>query len=386
MVPRPTTIGTRATDKACYHRLKPDKMAAPKRKRKTRIDHELFAQRFKNARLVAGLTQFELAKVMRGIISPKTIPKYESGEIMPRVSAFYYLCQGLDISPAMFFIPFRPEIKRMEFRNPFAFGARKNKSIELQVADAVERFLNMEEKMDIAFDFHNPIKDIKITRLEDVEKAVDILREAWRLGVYALPNVIETLEDKEMRTVEVDVDPRFDGLAGLADGRLPFIVLNKNIDLEDKRFAVLREFGHVALAFPKDLPEKERNRFCEAFARAMLIPKETFLKALGPTRRSYVSLQEMVSIRETYGIGLVDILVRALDLGLIRPKSYKAFRKFMANLEDGVELGAYKRMESPNKVHQLAYRATVEGIISQAVATDYLNVNYRKFQEEIQGF
>ena len=357
-----------------------------KRKRKGRIDYALFAQRFENARLAAGLTQAELAKTMEGVISAKTIPKYESGEIMPKAVPFILMCRGLEISPDYFFTPFRPEIQNIHFRKPLSLGARKNKAVELQVADTVERFLNIEETLGIGFDFHNPLEQMEISKLEDVERAVDVLREEWKLGVHALPNVIEILEGNEIRTVEVDADLTFDGLAGLADGRLPFIALNKNLDLEGKRLTVLRELGHGALQFPKDLSEKEKSRFCEAFARSMLIPKETFLKALGRPKRKQVSIQELIGIRETFGLGLQAIMVRALDLGMIRPTTHKKFKKFIDSLEEGTDLGAYMGKEAPNRVKQLVYRATSEETINQALATDILNVNYRGFQKDFTVF
>jgi len=350
------------------------------------MDYDLFAQRFKNARLIAGLTQAELAQKMKGSISPKTIPKYESGETMPKVMPFYLMCQGLDISPDYFFIPFRPEIAKLEFRKPLNQGQRKNKSIELQVADTVERSLNIEETMEMAMDFHNPLQDFTVSVSEDVEKAVDLLWEQWRLGSHVLHHVIATLELQLIRIIEVEADPRLDALAGLADGRLPFIVVNRDLDLEGKRVAALRELGHLALQFPKEMPQGKRDRLCGCFARAMLMPRETFLKAIGPAKRKKVSLQELIVIRETYGIDLQSIMLRAQNLGLIRQFTYKAFRKFLAAVKEGTDLGAYRGKEEPVKVKQLVYRATAEGIINEATATDILNTNYRRFQEEFITF
>lgn len=336
--------------------------------------------------MALGLTQAELAAKMDGVVSPKTIPKYENGEIMPRVSAFIMMYMALEVSPNYFLTPFRPEIAKIEFRKPLSLGQRMNRAVACQVSDAVENSLNIEEKMGMAFDFQNPVQDLEISLPGDVERAANLLRETWRLGDQALPHVIATLEHHGIRTIEVEVDSKFDGLAGLVDGRLPFMVLNRNLEVEDKRFVALRELGQLCLSFDGGVYPAMKNGFSEYFARILLLPKEAFHRVFGPTKRDKVSVDELIMIRETFGIGLQSIMERARELGLIRQRTFKAFRKFMNEVDEGADLGSYLGKEEPVKVKQLVHRATAEGVIDDYLATDILNVGLGRFQVDFIAF
>ncbi len=345
---------------------------------------EIFAKRLKSARLLSAMSMDKLVDAMGGIVSKNAIAKYERGEMMPNSSVLIELAKALSVKPDYFFRPFAVEIGNVEFRKKSKLGAKKVTAIKQQVTDQIERYLEIEDLLHINAPFVNPIQDIEINEPQDVEQAVNVLLKKWYLGFNALPNVIELLEDKEVKVIELDADLAFDGLSGWAfqgEKRVPLIVVNHNYTIERKRFTALHELGHLLLSFSKDLDHKQIEKLCHCFAGAMLIPYETFVAELGE-QRSTISLHELISIKETYGISIQAIMARAYGLGIITKSTYLRFRMFVSkNLkEDG--WGNYQGKEHSDRFMQLIYRAAAEEIISLSKAANLSNQKLAAFRDE----
>ena len=158
-------------------------------------------------------------------------------------------------------------------------------------------------------------------------------------------------------------------------------MINHNYTIERKRFTALHELGHLLLSFSKDLDHKQIEKLCHCFAGAMLIPYETFVAELGE-QRSTISLHELISIKETYGISIQAIMARAYGLGIITKSAYLRFRMFVSkNLkEDG--WGNYQGKEHSDRFMQLIYRAAAEEIISLSKAANLSNQKLAAFRDE----
>lgn len=345
---------------------------------------EIFAKRLKSARLLSAMSMDKLVDAMGGIVSKNAIAKYERGEMMPNSSVLIELAKALSVKPDYFFRPFAVEIGNVEFRKKSKLGAKKVTAIKQQVTDQIERYLEIEDLLRINAPFVNPIADIKISEPKDVERVVNVLLKKWQLGLNALPNVIELLEDKNVKVIELDADPAFDGLSGWATHgkkEVPLIVVNRNYTIERKRFTALHELGHLLLSFDQGLDHKQIEKLCHCFAGAMLIPYETFVEELGE-QRSTISLHELISIKETYGISIQAIMARAYGLGIITKSAYLRFRMFVSkNLkEDG--WGNYQGKEHSDRFMQLIYRAAAEEIISLSKAANLSNQKLAAFRDE----
>ncbi|RIV44675.1 helix-turn-helix domain-containing protein [Flagellimonas pelagia] len=343
---------------------------------------ELFSKRLKNARLLSAMSQDNLVKAMGDIVSKNAISKYEKGEMMPNSATLIQLAKALNVKPDYFFRPLGAEIEKIEFRKRSILGVKKTNAIKQQVAESVERYLEIEDLLQIKSAFVNPIKNVLISTVPDIENAVNALLKAWKLGINALPNVIEILEDKEIKVIELDADLAFDGLSGWADGSVPIIVINKNYSIERKRFTALHELGHILLNFSEALSEKEIERLCHAFAGAMLIPYETFITELGSKKRKGISIPELISIKETYGISIQAIMARAKNLEIIDEHRYVKFRKYISANREEEGLGQYKGKEHSDRFMQLVYRAASEEIISLSKAANLSNEKLAVFRDQ----
>ncbi|WP_335964881.1 XRE family transcriptional regulator [Galbibacter sp. PAP.153] len=342
---------------------------------------ELFAKRLKSARILAAISQDELVARIEGMVSKNAISKYERGEMMPNGKVLIVLAKALGVKPDYFFREFNVEIEQIEFRKKSKLGVKRVNAIREKVVDIVERYLELEQFLSIKSEFRNPIAHLVIKNQDDIENAVNLLLKKWKLGLNALPNVIELLEDKEIKVIEIDAPEAFDGFSGWADRKFPVIVLNQNFSIERKRLTALHELGHLLLNFSDQLEHKEVERKCFQFAAAMLIPEETFKIELGG-KRTHISLPELVSIKETYGISIQAIMARAKDLGVISEHLFINFRKWISRNKTEAGLGSYIGKENSNRFKQLLYRAASEEVISLSKAANLSNQKLAAFRKE----
>lgn len=342
---------------------------------------DVFAKRLKGARTLAGLSQDELVKRMEGLVTKNAIAKYERGEMMADGKILIALANALNVKPDYFFRPFSVEIENIEFRKKSKLSVKKVNAIKQKVTDIVERYLEVEQFLSIESGFSNPIADLQIQKKQDVEKAVNKLLKAWKIGFNALPNVIELLEDKEIKVIEIDAPDEFDGFSGWADGKYPLIVINQHYTLERKRLTALHELGHLLLNFHKDISPKDMESMCFQFAGAMLIPEETFRMEIGNSR-SHISIPELIAVKENYGISIQAIMQRAKDLGIVSDFAYLNFRKWISRNRAEEGLGQYIGKEQSGRFLQLIYRAASEEVISMSKAANLANLKLAAFRKQ----
>jgi len=279
-----------------------------------------------------------------------------------------------------FYREFSVAIENIEFRKRSKLGKKKENSIKERVVDIVNRYLELEQFLNIQSNFDNPIKDFQISDKWDVEKAADKLLEVWNLGHNAVPNVIDLLEDKEIKVVEIDAPEEFDGFSGWADGKYPVIVLNKAFNLERKRLTALHELGHLLLQFSEDINHKAIEKMCFQFGGALLLPYDTFKREFGENRKHF-AINELVVMKETYGMSIQAIMARAYALELISKFTYIKFNRWISSNKTEEGLGQYVGVEESKRFNQLLYRAASEEIISMSKAANLSNQKLAQFRK-----
>lgn len=344
---------------------------------------EIFGQRLKSARTLAGLSMDQLVESIDHLISKNAISKYEKGKMLPNGKVLIALAKALNVKTDYFFRPYTVDIDKVEFRKKNRLSVKKVNSIKQSVSDIIERYIEVEQFLNLKSDFKNPINKMEISSIDDIEKAALKVRSEWKLGLNALPNVLDLLEDNEIKIVEIDAPSEFDGFSGWANERIPIIVVNKNYNAERKRLTALHELGHLILTLKSDISEREKEKICFQFAGAMLIPEKAFYKEIG-NQRSHFSLPELISIKESYGISIQAIIARAKDLGTINQYQYVEFHKWINKLKNKEEKGwgEYKGSEYSYRFMQLIYRAAAEEIISLSKAANLSNQKLAEFRKE----
>ena len=346
------------------------------------MDRLLFAQRVKNARVMCGLTLDELCAKMGDLVSKQSLSKYERGVMMPENKVIVALAKALEVNLEYFFRPLST-ICKVEFRKKSSLGVKKQEQVKECVRDIAERYITVEQLLNINIAFQNPIKDIVVNDCNAVENAVRELRKSWWTGLRNLSNVVELLEDKGIKVLLVNFDESFEGLsAWVNDNEFPVVVINKKMTVERIRFTAMHELGHLLLTIPSNLPEKEKEKICHRFANAMLLPKEALLEEVGE-KRSSISLPELIAIKEQYGISVAATLTRMKDLGIISSSYYKNFYiTILSKNRKEERMGEYRGIEESKRFSMLLNRAVAEEVVSMSRAAELSKMKLSVFRNE----
>jgi Zn-dependent peptidase ImmA (M78 family)/transcriptional regulator with XRE-family HTH domain len=340
---------------------------------------DLFGLRLKSARKMAGLSMEDLAQKMGKIITKQAISKYEKGEMKPSSETLIKLAKALDVKPDYFLRTIKIELSALEFRKKSKLSIKKENSLKQRAIDYLERYLELEEILNIKPSFENPISESKINDQDDIEAASKKLREEWDLGLSPICNLLETLEEKGIKVFEVIEKEDFDGLSASV-GNAYIIMINKNMPLDRVRFTAAHELGHILCKFP---PESEK--LCHSFAGAFLLPKTILYRELGK-KRNQITPWELKEIKEIYGISMQAIMHRALSLNIISKSYLENFQISMNKMgwkkKEPIE---YQGKEESIRFKQLLSRAVAEGIISFSKAAALANISLQKLEKEFQA-
>jgi Zn-dependent peptidase ImmA (M78 family) len=344
-----------------------------------------FAERLKSARLMNGLSLQGLADKIENRVTKQALSKYEVGQVIPDSEMLGILSDALQVRPDYFFASSSIEFGDIEFRKLQDYPAKERVRIVEIAKDELRRYLELEEILGIETAFHNPLEDFSISSQEDIEAAAEKLREYWNLGSGAIANVTELLEDNHIKVLELDSSEEFDGFSTWVNQkRIPLIVLNKSKfkdKLDRKRFTAFHELAHLLLKV-NHLPEREKEKFCHAFATAMLISKDTLKKELGG-KRSKLSINELGAMKQQYGISMQALVYRAKDLQLISDNYFKQFYATFNQLGYRKnEPVVYEGAEHSNRFSQLLFRALAENFISVSKAASLKNQKLAQFRKE----
>ena len=130
--------------------------------------NDVFAKRLKSARVMSSLSQDQLVERIGGMVTKNAISKYEKGEMLPNSDVLIALAKALDVKTDFFYREFSVSIENIEFRKKSKLGKKKENSIKEQVVDIVNRYLELEQFLNIQSEFENPISHIQINDKWDV--------------------------------------------------------------------------------------------------------------------------------------------------------------------------------------------------------------------------
>ena len=344
-----------------------------------------FSERLKSARIMKGYSLQDLADALDKRVSKQALNKYEQGLMKPDSEVLMLICNALEVRPDYFTRETSITLENVEFRKLKKLSSKESARIKEKTIDILERYFELEDILGIDQQFVNPIADIEINSYEDVERAADKMREVWELGEDPLNNVIELLEDNNIKVIEIESEPEFVGLATWEGIKNPVVVVNSNLGLDRKRFTVLHELGHILMKV-NHLPEKEREHYCHDFAGAMLIPKKSLIKELGPSR-SQIYLNELIYLKKQFGASIQAIMFRAKHLGIVSESFFKNFMIHFSMMGyKKKEPGEFKGYEKSNRFKQLIFRAVAEEIISTSKAAALDNKKLAEFRNELSEY
>ncbi len=346
---------------------------------------DIFAQRLKSARLMAGISMQDLADRLGSRITKQAIGKYEKGLAYPNSENLIALARALEVSLDYFFRPAEIEV---ELGEP-AYRKRCNLSIK-ELARIRETVQDRVEKTLIAESLFPPRSFLKtcfaglrrpvVRTMDDVENFALQLRRLWDLGIDPINNLTQLLEDREVIVVLIDADEDFDGLSCWANQTIP-VVVSRRVQAGDRlRSNIGHELGHLLL----DVNGVDAEKAAQRFASAFLAPREVVINELGPSR-NVISMIELGELKQKYGMSMQMWIYRAHDLGIIGGQQFKnwfvTFRKYGYRQEPGTPVQA----EEPRRLQRLVYKAVAENLISDAKAAELLDCSIDQLRKTMKG-
>lgn len=326
----------------------------------------MIAERLKQARLVAGLTQAEAVAELAGqgaTLTTAGLSKYERGGSIPPPALLLQLARVYAVKPRYFLS--EPEISLVwyAFRKHASLAQRRQARIKALAAESVAGQLWLMEKLYPGREpnFPNP-REVKTG--EDAEQAAGLLRKNWGLGNTPIGSVTQTIESQLGVVCECDVDnDEFDGLSGIANERFPVMVTASKMPDDRKRFNLSHELGHLVMDCAS-LDDKAQEALAHRFAGAFIVPADVARAELGE-KRKHLSFAELAELKRKHGMSMQAWLRRAWDLAIISDNRYQElciqFSKKGWRKNEPVE---YHGNESPAMLLQMALRALAEGIIT----------------------
>ena len=204
------------------------------------------AARIRSSRIQKGYSLQEVADKIG--VSKQMISKYESGISMPSSEKLIAFSKLFGQKVDYFFRRPEVEIGEINFRKKSKFSNKKANSLKEAVRVQIENYLYIENICNLNNAFINPLAECVISSKADVIQAVDTLRNAWNIGNDTIHSIIQLLEDKEIKVIEVEEDTSlFDGLATVVDEKYYVIVINKSMPIERKRFTILHELDRKSV-------------------------------------------------------------------------------------------------------------------------------------------
>ena len=308
------------------------------------------------------LSLSQLASRLDTHVSRQSIAKYETDYMRPRPSTLKSICKVLNVSPEYI-------LRGYDFKwsPPTLRKADKSKiapefmeELLTNVNSWLASYLYTEEQVGTPHKFANPLTELTISTKNDAEQAALALRKAWDIGIGAIPNLCRLAERKGVCVFNTPLPKNLLGLNLWADDKYPVIILNYDhriTTIERIRFTIAHELGHLLLHFsdhiefkPKNPDDAPKEKLCEIFAANLLLPRPTLYEELGE-RRDFLTLEELIDIREQYGVSIAAIVHQAHDLGIITDDHYNWWYDERINknkCEEG--WGSYPVSEHPTRL------------------------------------
>ncbi len=345
---------------------------------------DIFAQRFRSARLKAGLSLQALANRISESVSKQAISKYEQGKAMPDSKKMIALAKALDVKLEYFFRPARINIELSEpaYRKRSSMSNKRLNAIRENVRDLVERYMEAENFLDNSASVILPEDDTRhISSFDDIEHLAEKLRELWNLGNDPIESLVDVLEDNNFKVALIEGDEKFDGLSCWANDTIPIIISKKGCSGDRQRSNLAHELGHLLMNVEDGFDEEKAAK---RFSAAFLVPREIAIKELR-THRNHLNWEELHILKHKYGMSMQQWVYRAKDLGIITQSHAKSwfiqFRHINAKIEPGEQIPE----EVPTRMRKIVFQELAENIIAPPKAAELLACNVQEIRNSILG-
>ena len=340
----------------------------------------MLGNRIQRARKASGLSLRNLGAQIA--LSHAAIKKYEDNKVTPSSDVLIKLAKALHVKVEYFFRPERFTLKNIQYRKHADMPARQLEEISAVVLDQIERRVELESLFPTppvqTFSINNLPKIIN--HIDDVEKLADQVRSQWNLGSDPIPDLIDIFEENGIKVFEIDNAqyPKIDGLY-VKVNEMPIFVVSNQSPGDRQRFTLAHEFGHLLLdGRIGDILNMEG--YCNRFAGAFLLPRQSLITVLGIHRNS-IEPRELSLLKQEFGLSMTSILHRAEETGIISHNIYRQVRaEFNERGWSKKEPGEPYPKEVAHIFEQMIFHAIAEQYIGESKAAELMNLPLESFR------
>lgn len=339
----------------------------------------MLGERIRQARLLAGWTQEQLAEALKTVgydVTKAVISNYENNKRTPPAQFLMMAASVLNVPGSYFVHEPAKQVSWLAFRKHSTLPKGEQATVQAYAADVAELQIELQQLLYPDARANLPER-VPVSSPEEAEEAAARLRIVWSLDDNPIDSLVQTAESHHVVVVGWDkFEGDFDGLSGWCDNSHPITVINTSVAMDRRRFTLAHELGHL-LMDTSAVPDREAERLAHRFAAALLAPKTRVLHELG-RRRTNLDWDEIGILKRKYGLSMAAWIFRAMDLQVITAHyarllftdlSQRGWRK-----EEPVE---FRADETPVQLEQMAHRAIAEGLVS----TDRIERAYPAWDE-----
>lgn len=332
------------------------------------ITQKDLAERLKQARLEAGMSQEAVAEVLK--LPRPTISQIEAGKRGVDSLELVKLAK-LYGKPLSFFLEEGPEKAEEESAVVMCFRAemltKKDKAIINEFAEMcrnytwLERMLGYERRLSLPIRLHRARPRSKGEAIREAEQLAIEVRKLLDLGDDPICNVIDLLEQQGVRIVIWPLEnERFSGLFLEDEAVGPCILINASHRPPRIAYTAAHEYGHILM--DKELKTKicdeEKDLVdvrADVFAAALLMPAkgiEEFLRSLRRAKLGKKPLEasDIIALRRHLGVSCQALLFRLMNLGWISEEKRGQFESISPSLKK-LEKILYEQEEADFEHH-----------------------------------
>ncbi len=327
----------------------------------------MVGERIRQARLVAGLTQDELAQclaVQQQPITKAALSKYELNKSTPPARVLMALAHVLGVIPSYFLAEDVVAIQWLAFRKHAQLPQARQDEVKAYAQHVAEQQM---ELTTLLYPGERPQFPTPhpATTVEDAEHAAEELRRMWGLDDNPIESITQVIEDHGGVVVGI---PRpidhFDGISGWINQDIPLAVTATTGSLDRQRFNVAHEIGHLLLWNDKQ-DEKTSETIAHRFAASFLLPAHAIRHELG-VHRQRIDIGELRLLKQKFGISMQAIIYRAHDLGIITTGICASlFQEFSRRGWRKEEPYPFIGHEAQLRLKQMTLRAFAEKLITR---------------------
>ena len=316
----------------------------------------------------------DLVAAIDGLVSKQALSKYERGKMQPKTAVLNRIAAALGIKSAQLWGEPVCGVECLAYRKRARLGKKEAERIESFVAEALEKRVRLQERIGEHKGLELPIQGAPVNILDDAECAAIALRQKWDLGIVPIANLVGVLEDHFIHIIEVDACETFDGISAVArdNDKNPLaaaIATRRDTPGDRHRLNIAHELGHLTLELGEAV-NAEAAAF--RFGGAFLAPANQLCREVGE-KRSLIEVEELLYLKQRYGMSMQAILFRLKDLGVITASHYKRWCMDISNWGWKKQEPNEIPREKPERFRQQVLRALSEGLIEVREAEQLLN-------------